>query len=82
MTKLIQARLPEDLAAAARERAKEEGLSVSAYVTELVRRDMEATRRERFWDEVERTMTTPEARADLAADADAYAGTLTDGLES
>ncbi|WP_281172743.1 hypothetical protein [Jiangella gansuensis] len=40
-----------------------------------------AARREKFWAEVERTMTTPEARADLAAEAEVFAETLTDGIE-
>jgi hypothetical protein len=82
MTVLIQARVPDDLASAARRRAKDQEKSLSAYVTDLVRRDMEAARRERFWAEVERTMTTPQARADLAEEAEAFAGTLADGLES
>lgn len=74
--------MPDDLADAARRRAKEQEKSMSAYMTELVRRDMTAARRERFWSEVERTMTTPEARADLAADAESLDATLTDGLET
>lgn len=82
MAILIQARMPDDLATAARERAKDQGKSLSAYVTDLVRRDMEVVRREGFWAEVERTMTTPEARAELAADAEAFEGSLVDGLES
>jgi hypothetical protein len=73
--------MPDDLAAAARQRAKEQDRSVSAYLTDLVRRDTEAARRERFWAEVERTMTTPEARADLAAETGEFDGTLADGLE-
>ncbi len=78
---LIQARMPDDLADAARRRAKDQGTSLSAYVTDLVRRDLVAARREKFWAEVERTMTTPEARADLAAEAEVFAETLTDGIE-
>lgn len=81
MTTLIQARIPDDLAAAARRRAEDQDKSLSAYVTDLVRRDMETARRERFWAEVERTMTTPEARADLADETRAFDGTLADGLE-
>lgn len=82
MTSLIQTRMPDDVAAAARERAKDQQKSLSAYIADLVRRDLDAARRERFWADVERTMTTPEARADLTADAEALEGTLTDGLES
>lgn len=81
MTTLIQARMSDELAAAARHRAKEQETSLSAYLTDLVRRDVETARREKFWAEVERTMTTPEARADLAAEVEAFSGTLTDGLE-
>lgn len=81
MTTLIQARMPDALAAAARQLAKDQEKSLSAYLTDLVRRDAEAARRERFWAEVERTMTTPEARADLATEAGAFDGTLADGIE-
>lgn len=82
MTKLIQARIPDDIAAAARERAKEQQISLSTYMANLVRLDTEEARRERFWSEVERTMTSPDAQADLAAEAETFAGTLDDGLES
>lgn len=82
MRDVVQARFPEDLAAAARRRAKDEQKSLSAYLADLVQRDVEAASRDEFWADVERTMTTPEARADLAAEADEYAGTLSDGLES
>ncbi|MGH8776935.1 MAG: hypothetical protein ACRDWI_17870 [Jiangellaceae bacterium] len=82
MASLIQARIPDDLAAAARQRAKDQEKSLSAYVTDLVRWDMEVARRERFWAEVEKTMTTPEARSDLAAEIEAFEGTMADGLES
>lgn len=81
MTTLIQARVPDDLADAARRRASDQEKSLSAYVADLLRRDMQAARRERFWVEVERTMTTPEARADLATETAALDGTLADGLE-
>lgn len=82
MRSLIQARLPDELAAAARRRAHDEQKSLSTYLADLVQRDVEAARRDEFWDEVERTMTTPEARAELAGDAEELAGTLTDGLDS
>lgn len=81
MRSLIQARIPEDLAAAARQRAKDEQKSLSAYLTDLVQRDVETARRDEFWSEVERTMTTTAARAELTADAEAFAPTLADGLE-
>lgn len=81
MASLIQARIPDDLASAARQRARDQEKSLSAYVTDLVRRDMEAARREGFWAEVERTMTTPEARGQLAAALEDFDGTLADGLE-
>jgi hypothetical protein len=82
MVKLIQARLPDELASAARRRAADQHRSLSSYLTDLVRRDAEAARREAFWAEVERTMTTPQARADLADDAAGLADTLGDGLSS
>lgn len=81
MRSVIQARLPEKLAEAARRRAREEEKSISAYLADLVQRDVESAERAQFWADVERTMTTPQARADLSADTEAYAGTLTDGLE-
>ncbi|MGH3433971.1 MAG: hypothetical protein ACRDQB_14160 [Thermocrispum sp.] len=70
------------MAAAARRRARDEQKSLSAYLTDLVQRDVETAQRDEFWADVQHTMTTPAARAELAADADEFAPTLTDGLEA
>lgn len=82
MTTALQARVDDELAKAARARAAELGVSVSRYLIDLVRRDMDAARRDRFWSEVERTMSTSEAREDLRREAEVFAATLRDGLDS
>lgn len=82
MRSLIQVRIADELARAARRRARDEQKSLSAYLADLIQRDVGAARRDEFWADVEQTMTTPEARADLAAGTEEFSDTLTDGLES
>jgi hypothetical protein len=73
--------MPDDIASAARRQAEQRELSLSAYVTDLIRRDLAAARRQRFWGEVERTMGTPDAQEDLAAENAAFDNTLGDGID-
>lgn len=81
MTTTLQARVDEELAQAVRRRANEEGVSVSGYLTELVRRDVRQAQDDAFWQSFTDYYSDPEHVAEAQAEAERYAETLTDGIE-
>lgn len=81
MTATLQARVNERLAKAARRRARETGTSVSRYLTDLVRRDVAQAEEAAFWQSFADYYRDPRHVAEVQAEAERFAATLTDGLE-
>ena len=81
MTTAIMARVPKELAEAAKRRARETDQSLSAYLTSLLRRDVEAAQEAKLWDAYETFHADPDNAAQARRDAEEWAGTLMDGLD-
>lgn len=79
---IVQARVDERLARAARRRAREQGVSLSRYLVNLVRRDLAQAEEAAFWQGFTDYYDDPRRVAEAQADAESYAGTLTDGLDN
>jgi hypothetical protein len=77
---MLQTRVDDELADAARQRAEEQGLSLSRYLTNLVRRDLADAEEAAFWRSFTDYYDDPRRVAEVQADAESFAGTLTDGL--
>lgn len=81
MTAMLQARVDDELAAAARERAAAEGVSLSRYLANLVRHDLELAEEAAFWRSFTKYYEDPDHVAEAQAEAELYASTLSDGLD-
>jgi hypothetical protein len=77
----LQARVADELAAAARRRADNQGMSLSRYVAELVQQDLARAEEEAFWQEFTDYFADESHVAEAQAEAELYAATLTDGLD-
>lgn len=78
MTTTIQARVPELLADAARQRAERLSVSVSQYLADLVRSDVERAEDEAFWADFTAYYDAQHV-VEAQAEAEVYAGSLLDG---
>lgn len=81
MTTMLQARVDDRLADAARRRASDQGVSLSRYLTDLLRRDLAQAEEDAFWRPFLAYYEDPRHVAEAQAEAEQYAHTLTDGLE-
>jgi antitoxin component of RelBE/YafQ-DinJ toxin-antitoxin module len=80
MSTMLQTRVDDELADAARQRAEDQGLSLSRYLTNLVRRDLAQAEEAAFWQSFTDYYDNPQRVAEAQAEVEQYAGTLTDGL--
>lgn len=78
---MLQARVDERLADAARRRASDQGVSLSRYLTDLLRRDLAQAEEAEFWRSFIAYYEDPRQVARAQDDAEEYAQTLTDGLD-
>ncbi len=81
MATLLQARVPDEVAETAKARAKETHQSLSAYITDLLRRDAEAVRTAALWDDYERFYADPVNKEHARRDAAGFDATVADGLD-
>jgi hypothetical protein len=82
MTAMLQTRVDDELASAARKRAEDQGLSLSRYLTNLVRQDLEQAEEAGFWRSFTGYYDDPQHVAEAQAEAERYAAALTDGLDA
>lgn len=81
MTTMLQARVDDRLAEAARRRADDQGLSLSRYLANLVSQDVAQAEESAFWRSFTDYYDDPRHVAESQAEAERYAHTLTDGLD-
>jgi hypothetical protein len=81
MTAMLQTRVDDELARAARKRAEDQGLSLSRYLTALVREDLAKAEEEAFWRSFTDYYGDPRHVDEAQAETERYAPALTDGLD-
>lgn len=81
MTTTLQARVDDQLAHAARERAENQGVSLSRYLINLVHQDLAEAEEAEFWRSFTDYYDDPRHVAEAQAEAERYADTLTDGVD-
>lgn len=81
MTTTLQARLDDHLGKAARRRARDQGMSLSRYLTDLVRRDLAQAEEAAFWKSFTDYYSDPRHVVEAQAEAEEYRRTLTDGVD-
>lgn len=77
----LRAKVPDELADAARKRADDQGMSLSRYLAGLVQQDLARAEEAAFWADVRATMGTAEARVWQAAESERFAPALKNGLD-
>lgn len=78
---MLQTRVEDELAEAARQRAEEQGLSLSRYLTNLVRQDLAHAEEAAFWQSFTNYYEHPHHVEEAQAEAERYAAALADGLD-
>lgn len=78
---MLQTRVDDELAQAARKRAEDQGLSLSRYLTNLVRQDLAHAEEAAFWRSFTDYYEDPQHVVEAQAEAERYAAALTDGLD-
>jgi hypothetical protein len=70
-------KVPVELRDRLAEQARRHGTTLAGAIAHA----LEVAEEREFWDEVRRTMATPEARQDLTSQSEQFASTLRDGTE-
>lgn len=81
MPTTLQARVDDQLATAARERAENQGVSLSRYLINLVQQDLARAEEAEFWRSFTDYYDDPRHVAEAQMEAERYSHTLTDGLD-
>lgn len=70
-------KVPVELRDRLAEQARRHGTTLAGVIAHA----LEVAEEREFWEEVRATMGTPAARADLRAESERFAATLTDGVD-